>query len=171
MSLISDIQVGMFERLEGFLKWELFDRVLDVTIDKGVPLEYAEKCAEALSSLSEETIKDIYEAAKRYCLFFIDLCGDAWDYDDYDMQIRVTKDTPAEQMKSEIRPHVFIVDTPKDDRIGFHIECGCSWEPEHGLEITILDGKLVYLGGFEDCSPWGKYPEDDEWNFANSLGK
>lgn len=166
MSLITDIEVGMFERLEGFLKWELFDRVLDVTIDKGVPLEYAEKCAEALNSLSEETVKDIYEAAKRYCLFFIDLCGDAWDYDDYDMQIRVTKDTPAEDMRSEIRPNVFIVDTPKDERIGFHIECDCSWEPEHGLEITILDGKLVYLGGFEDSSPWANYAKDDEWNFA-----
>ena len=170
MSLITDIEVGMFERLEGFLKWGLFDCVLDVTIDKGVPLEYAEKCAEALNSLSEETIKDIYEAAKRYCLFFIDLCGDAWDYDDYDMQIRVTEDTPSEMMKSEIRPHVFIVDTPKDERIGFHIECGCSWEPEHGLEITILDGKLVYLGGFEDSSPWANYDKDDEWNFFNSLG-
>ena len=169
MSLIKDVQEGLFERLEGFMKWELFDRVLDVTIDKGVPLEYVEKCAEALNSLSEETIKGIYEAAKRYCLFFIDLCGDAWDYDDYDMQIRVTEDTPAEDMKSEIRPHVFIVDTPKDERIGFHIECGCSWEPEHGLEITILDGKLVYLGGFEDCGAWDKFRPDDEWNFANDL--
>ncbi len=165
--MITDIEEGEYG-LEGFTYWELFDEKIDVTINEDVDIAYAEKCAEALNNLSVETVNAIWEAAKRYCLYFMDLVGT--DGDDFEeMSIKVTENTPAEKIKSEISPSVFIVDKPKDERIGFHLECNCSWEIEHGLEITILDGKLVYLGAFEDCGAWDKFDPDDEWNFVNAL--
>lgn len=151
---------------EGNVRWELFDEELEVMIDDGAGIEYAEKCSAALNSLPEDTVKAIWEAAKRYCLHFKDICGDEWD-DWNEMNIEVTRETPAERLKSEIYPTVLIVDKPKDERIGFHLECNCSWEPEHGLEITILDGKLVYLGAFESRGAWSRFDPDDEWNFVN----
>ena len=163
MNLITDVQEGEFG-LEGFLKWPIFDCVLDVVIREAATLEYAEKCAEALVNLPEETVRSILEAAKRYFLFFCEYVG--YDFNE-DMDVKIYKDSPVKEIKADVFPHVFIVDKPKDDRVGFHIECNCCWEPEHGLEITILDGKLVYLGPFEDNGPWDKFPEDDEWNFAS----
>lgn len=165
--MITDIEEGEYG-LEGFTRWELFDKEIDVSIEENVDIAYAEKCAEALNSLPEETVNAIWAAAKKYCLFFIDLCGDDWD-DWNEMSFKVTKKTPAERIKSEIFPNNLIIDEPEDGRVGFHIECGCSWEPEHGLEITILDGKLVYLGAFEGQSAWGKFPTDNEWNFVNNV--
>lgn len=165
--MIRDIEEGEYG-LEGFTRWELFDEEIDVTIEEGVDIDYAEKCAEALNGLSEETIKAIWEAAKRYCLFFIDLCGEEWD-DWNEMSFKVTEATPAEKIKSEIFPGCLIIDEPEDERVGFHIECNCSWEPEHGLEITILDGKLVYLGAFESRYSWSKFKPDEEWNFVNAI--
>lgn len=169
MSLITHIEEDEYGGLEGFMEWKLFGEEITVSIEEGAEVEYAEKCAEALNSLPEETVNDIWEAAKRYCLFFKNLCeenGD--DFDDFsEMSFEVTEETPAEKLKSEISPSVLIVDKPEDDRIGYHIECNCSWEPEHGLEITILDGKLLYLGAFESRYAWAKFDPDDEWNFAN----
>lgn len=165
--MITDIEEGEYG-LEGFTRWELFDKEIDVTIEENVDIAYAEKCAEALNSLSEETVNAIWEAAKRYCLFFMDLCGEKWD-DWNEMSFKVTEDTPAVKIKSEIFPGCLIIDEPEDERVGFHIECNCSWEPEHGLEITILDGKLVYLGAFESRYAWSKFKPDEEWNFVNVI--
>lgn len=165
--MITDIEEGEYG-LEGFTRWELFDMGIDVTIKENVDVAYAEKCAEALNALPEETVNAIWEAAKKYCLFFIGLCGDDWD-EWNEMGIEVTRKTPAEKIKSEIFPSCLIIDEPEDERVGFHIECNCSWEPEHGLEITILDGKLVYLGAFESCGAWDKFDPEDEWNFVNNV--
>lgn len=165
--MITNIHEGEYET-EGNVRWELFDKELEVMIDNDTDIEYAEKCAEALNSLSEDTLKAIYEAAKRYCLHFKDICGDEWD-DWNEMSFKITKNTPAEKLKSEICPTVLIVDKPEDERIGFHLECNCSWEPEHGMEITILDGKLVYLGAFESRRAWSRFDPDDEWNFVNGA--
>lgn len=165
--MITDIEEGEYG-LEGFTRWELFDKEIDVTIEEGVDIAYAEKCAEALNNLSEKTINLIWKAAKKYCLHVIEICGDEWD-EWNEMSFKVTEDTPAEKIKSEIFPSGLIVDEPKDERVGFCIGCNCSWESEHGLEIAILDGKLVYLGAFEGRSPWGKFDSDDEWNFVNDI--
>lgn len=165
--MITDIKNGEYG-IEGKMRWELFDKEIDVMIKEGVDIAYAEKCAEALNSLSDETVKAIWEAAKKYCLFFINLCGDDWD-EWNEMSFKVTGDTPAEKIKSEIFPSCLIINKPKDERVGFHLECNCSWEAEHGLEITILDGKLVYLGEFESCEAWDKFDPDDEWNFVNDI--
>ena len=55
--------------------------------------------------------------------------------------------------------------TEDEDHIGFQLGWSCDWEQEHGIEIIILDDKVLYLGAFEDNSPWYSY-ETDEWNFA-----
>lgn len=163
--MITNIVKGE-DGIEGLVRWELFDEELEVMIDEDTDIEYAEKCAEALNSLPEETVNAIWEAAKRYCLHFKEICGDEWE-DWNEMNFEVTEETPAEDLKTEIFPSVLIVDKPKDERVGFHLECNCSWEPEHGLEMTFLDGKLVYLGAFESRRAWSRFDPDDEWNFVN----
>lgn len=167
--MITDIHRGEYG-IKGKTRWELLDTEIEVGIDDGVSIEYAEKCAEALNSLSDDTVKSIFEAAKRYCLYFIDLCGDEWD-DWNEMNFKVTKKTPAEKLKSEITPTSLIVNVPEDERIGFHIGGSCTWDDEHGIEITILDGKLVYLGEFQGRDAWSSFKLDDEWNFVNDFGK
>lgn len=165
--MITDIEEGEYG-LEGFTRWELFDKEIDVTIEEGADIAYAEKCAEALNNLPEETVNAIWEAAKKYCLYFMEICGEEWD-DWNEMSFEVTNDTPAEKIKSEIFPTGLIIDEPEDERVGFHVGCNCSWEPEHGLEITILDGKLVYLGAFESRGAWDNFDPDSKWNFVNNI--
>lgn len=165
--MITDIKQGEYG-LEGSLDWELFGEKIDVQIEDGTDIEYAEKCAESLQNLPEETVQAIWKAAKRYCLAFIELCGEGWDDLD-EMSVEVSEDMPAEKIKSEICPSLLIVNKPNGEGIGFHLEGGCTWDPEHGIEITILNGKLVYLGPFEDNRAWDNYKPDDEWNFANDI--
>ena len=56
--------------------------------------------------------------------------------------------------------------TPADpSRIGYQLACNCDWEEEHGMEIDVLDGKLVYLCEYGGESPWDNHT-DEEWNYA-----
>ncbi len=162
--MITDIKRGKYG-LEGKVRFELFDTEIEVMIDEDTDIEYAQKCAEALNSLSEKTISDIWRASKNYCLEMFEMCEDFSD----EMSVKITNDIPAEEIKACINPSILIVNEPEGEGIGFHLECGCEWEPEHGLEITILDDKLIYLGAFENCGAWDKHFEDYEMNFVNSI--
>lgn len=162
--MITDIQNGEYG-IEGRVRFDLFDTEIDVAIDEETDIEYAQKCAEALNSLSEETILNIWKASKNYCLELFEMCDGFSD----EIISEITDDTPPENIKKYIYPSMLIIDEPEDDRIGFHIECNCEWEPEHGLELTFLDGKLIYAGLFNDCGAWDEYDEDDNMNFANLL--
>ena len=44
----------------------------------------------------------------------------------------------------------------------------CDREEKHGIEIDILDGKLVYLSEYGGESPWEDH-SDEEWNFAACI--
>ena len=48
---------------------------------------------------------------------------------------------------------VIVDDDCRQDRIEFHVEGSCKWEIEHGLEVTISDDRILYVGGFEDYGP------------------
>ncbi len=46
--------------------------------------------------------------------------------------------------------HSVMVDNNcRSDIVEFHVEGSCDWEPEHGFEITISDGKILYVGSFD----------------------
>lgn len=162
--MITDIKNSEFG-IEGKVKSELFNETIDVVIEEEAGLEYAEKCAVALNNLSEAAISAICKASKNYCLYMIDICEDFSD----EMSVEINESTPPEEILKCIHPTTLIIDEPEEDSIGFHLECECDWEPEHGLELTFRDGRLIYAGPFEDCGPWNEYDEDDEYNFVNSI--
>jgi len=148
---------------------KLADAEIDIELSDGeTPAEYGEKCADALRNMPDALIQDILEAAKRYCLYFIELCKESAgeNYDPAEFP-PVTADTPAEEMRQYFEIDGVYVEDPEDSsQIGYRLSGGCDWEIEHGFEADILDGKLVYLGMFEMNSPWNDFEPDDEWNFA-----
>ena len=57
------------------------------------------------------------------------------------------------------------VGTYREGKDGFQLSGNCGWEEEHGIEIDILDGKLVYLGEYVGESPWRDHSKES-WNCA-----
>lgn len=164
--------------LEGKVYFKLFDCTIDVRISvdqnnaeqeeaESEALEYAEKCAEALNSLTDEAVDVLCRAVRAYCIDFIEEFGDFYN----SMKFSVNADTAPREMLKCFKPTVFIVDFPVKEIfgeiIGYHVECRCDWEIEHGLEFTVRDGKIVYVGMFSDNTPWSRYYEDKPWNYIN----
>ncbi len=163
--MITDIKKGKYG-IEGKLYSEIFNKEIDVMIDEDVNIEYAQKCAEHFNSLSSELVETICRGAKAYCLDFMELAGGEWDEE---LTIPVNSETPALEMLKCFKPTVFIVEKPSDENItGYQLECSCDWEIEHGMEIDILDDKVVYLSSFNGYSPWLEYDENN-WNYINKI--
>lgn len=163
--MITDITKGAYG-IEGKLYSEIFGSDIDVSIDEEVSIEYAEKCAEHFNSLSSELVENICRGAKAYCLDFMELAGGDWDEE---LTILVNSETPVLDMLKCFRPQMLIIKKSDDEnRIGYQLECSCDWEIEHGMEIDILDNKVVYLSSFNDYSPWREYNKS-KWNYINQI--
>ena len=153
---------------EGKVYCKLWDTEIDVALyDEEVSIEYAEKCAEAMNSMSDDLIDAICRAAKKYCLEFLDAIGGA-SMNEIELTVPVDENTPPLEMLKCFYC-ALIVDAPEDpSRIGYQLSGNCDWEEEHGIEIDILDGKLVYLSEYAGQSPWDDH-SDEEWNYAAHI--
>ena len=117
--------------------------------------------------MSVELIDRICRASKAYCLDFMDIVGEEEIMEE--LTVPIYPDTDPKEILKCFYPTVLIVEKPDDEsKIGWQAECNCDWEIEHGMEIDVLDGKLVYLSSFNDYSPWSEYDEDD-YNFVNRI--
>ena len=111
----------------------------------------------------------ICRGAKAYCLDLMEIAESDWDEE---LTIPVTVDTPQMEMLKCFKPTTFIVEEPEDkNKIGYQLECCCDWEIEHGMEIDILDDKVVYLSSFNGYSPWTEFDDDDSFNYINQIQK
>lgn len=144
--------------VEALAKFDLFAREIRVMMYDDVKIEYAEKCVEHLNKFSSDIIELLCDAALKYCFEFSDSVGEEVP------ELREKRD-----ILKYIYPQVLIIDEAEDEsKIGYHMECNCEWEIEHGLEFTILDDEILYLGAFNDEGPWQSpaYYKEISWNYV-----
>ena len=142
--------------IEGTTRFDLFDEVIKVMMDDTVDIEYAKKCVCHMNNLSHDIVESLCEATLKYCFEFSE-----------DVGIEVPEMNKKNDILKYFHPKSLIINEPEDEsKIGYHMECDCEWEIEHGLEFTILDDKLLYLGSFNNEGPWQlhEYYKDMSWN-------
>lgn len=148
--IISNVEKDKHSRIYiGKMFSELFGCELDVVLsgDSAELLAYAERCAEYFNHLPEELLNEL----KKYSLRYYNDMKQYYDDDNPDFPADVNEENIGEHIKARC----FIVETPKDaDKIAFGVELACEWEPEHGMEWTLNDGKVLYVGDYEGISAW-----------------
>ena len=157
-SLITNIH-DTGDEIEGEMHWRLFDSDMTVLI-YDADVEYAQRCAEYLENMPEELLDRLRRATLLYAQDFYEMTGDE--------ELEKFLSVKPEEILEYVYPSALIVRKPQDDRIGFHLEMECDWEPEHGLEWSVLDGKVMYVGAFSSVSPWSEF-RDKSWNYLTKL--
>lgn len=170
--VIKDLQVKPLGKVGTYIKGKAYcklsDTEIDVDIYDDVEIEYVEKCVDAMNSMSDELVDAICRAAKKYCLDFLDEIGGA-ELNEIDLTIPVDENTPSLELLKCFDIGSLSTDVPKDSsKIGYSLSGNCDWEEEHGIEIVILDGKLVYLGEFSGVLPW-EILSGEDWNCAAHI--
>ena len=138
----------------------VLDREIGVTSDgdelKPESLDYAQDCADAFNSLPKALESELLAASKRYCDDFLESVGEPSLSLLTDEHIRAAILAPTSlhvPMGAELDTVVYI-------------ESECQWEDEHGIEILIRDGALLYVGGYCGVDPFGEFTSDEAWNYA-----
>lgn len=136
---------------EGTMLCSLFGCEMEVNIEKGVGLDYAEKCAAALETLTEEAKDMICERVSAFHQYMLD----EWD-DEFVAEIneKVPCDVRGREILKYIEEPKLYILTPQGEGTGYTIEGLCPWEPEHGIDIMMLDGEVRYVGTPEGYDPW-----------------
>lgn len=132
----------------GRMHSELFGRELDVVLHGGEEYsEYFERCAAYLDSMPEPLLTRLKECSLRYC-------EDMRQYSDPDAP-GVPEGVSARNILDYARANCLIIEKPRNRNvIAFGVEFTCDWEPEHGMEWTVRDGRALYVADFMGISPW-----------------
>lgn len=171
--MITDITYKKVTKEDSYREGKVYCKLWDTDIlvslfDEEVTLEYAEKCAEALNAMPAELIDAICRAAKMYCISFCDDTDENY-VKELKMAVPIDENTPPEEILKCFRPTTLVVPQPEDpSKIGYQLSCECDWEVEHGMEIDILDNKLVFLSEYTGESPWDDH-SDEMWNYATQI--
>ena len=135
-------------------------------------IEYAEKCARAMNSLSDETIDIICRAMNKYYL---------WIYPNKYIPCMITSlkqrlKKPATQLsvREILRKSAYlelVIDKPEDDAIGYCLRGYFLNKNVDDISVIIKDNKILYVGNDEGYTytAWSNFPKDDEYNFVNLI--
>ena len=147
-----------FDGKKGKCDFPLFGKEVTITAEEA-PLEYAEKCAEYIAKLPDSVIDRLCEASIRYC----ESVRQYFEEEAIDIPANIS----GRDILSYVRLGSVYVPYPQGEGIGFEVFLSCTWEQEHGLEWTIRDSKVLYVGANNVVSPWiGKDDYQNEWNYA-----
>ena len=135
---------------------------MELLVSPNVSEEYVEKCVQHFENISEELLDKICAALCRYCE---DVRDDAQDvFGDLGIPETVT----GREILDYCCPSSLIVDTPPSEEvIGYSVEGGCDWEPEHGFQVIVRGDSLLFVSSFEGRNCW--YDDEsyhDDWNYA-----
>ncbi len=109
-------------------------------------IPYAQKCLEYLDNIPDGT-------KSRLCRYLVRYYKDFEQFLDEDQKADLGPVDESTVMNLIRIKSVIVDDDCRQDRIEFHTEGSCKWEVEHGLEVTISDNRILYVGGFEDYGP------------------
>ena len=157
MELIKDLKHD--ESLDcqiGTVHSDLFDKDIEIMIEDGVSMEYAELCVSHFNSLNKNIVVKLCDRLYQYYQFMLNECGE----DDINQSLAefIKYEVPGNVTPQTILKYVsiqtIVIDKPKKNVAAYSISGDCAWEIEHGVEIIIHSDKILYVGEFTGIGPW-----------------
>lgn len=164
MELIKNIKEYEFDdsQMAGSVYFKFIGDYIDLRFDKDIPMDYVERTAEKLNTVTEEIMNTLFERSIIYCRSNLE------EYKFLKRKIRLDKlEKPSDIMKyMEIIG--LIVNLPQDmSQVAINLEGSCRWEEEDGIQWLIRDDTVVYVGPWADIDIWYSAAfEDSLCNYA-----
>ena len=152
---LRNVTKGKFGQ-EGVVRSVLFERDINVYIEEGGSVAYAQKCADYLNSIPATVIDHVCAASIRYCNAVRDDIGEP------PLTFECHRDVLG--MVSAAWLDVPVSHDDSDPVV--HMEMKCEWEEEHGMEWIIRGDKVLYVGEFTGEDPLRDFTVKNRWNYA-----
>lgn len=133
--------------------------------------DYVQRSAAAFLNMSDELLEKLLRATAAYALEHAS--GDGL-YDE-ETGCEFTENSPLRDILNFVFPVRLVIQTTnllteEDTPPAFVVELNCDLDPDdpaEGMEWAVRDGEAMYVGEYFGCSPWEKYPGDE--NYINRI--
>lgn len=120
----------------------LFQREISVR-EEDVSEEYVKKCIDFFQNMNEKTVNSLVKQANDYyqeISAILDLS-----------KLKMPQNPEGREILQWIYPKIMWIgnDEGQPEKMEFVVECGCEWESDHGLEIDVYDGKILFVGSYD----------------------
>ena len=172
--MIADIKPDdNYYKLIGKTYWPLFGREVRVRWGEGtdVSTEYAEECVSQLLNLDSSSVEQLLKAS---ISFFYDTerCyGEplTFIFEFENMEYPKELDVPI-NILPYIIPKEMYIDKEIAGCYSISVFSECAWEPNHGLQWVVRNGKPLYVG---ECDGLGSHCDEsiylENWKESNYL--
>lgn len=149
--LIENIRKDEYVGFVGDVTLDNWGGEMEVHFPSETKREYAEKCVEYMQNMDNNTMHRLAKYLYRYFRYF----SKFFDDDDFEEFLQMPRNVSEEDILKYVQPGTIMIEEGcREDRIEFHVGGSCNWEIEHGFEFTISDGKILYVGSFDDVPPY-----------------
>lgn len=174
MSLIFDTKMtGRDSQRSGRVFWPLFDSQVTVTSGRygTVSLEYAERCVLQLLNLEVAEAQTLLRASAAYFRDMEYCHGEPvemmFEFEEMPYPERLEQ---SERILPYIKPVEISIDREVPGVESVSVFSECAWEPEHGLQWVVRNGKALFVGAFSGLDSHGEDQLYQEiWKEENYL--
>ena len=160
-------------KLTGKIFWSLFGREVKVSWGDStdVSTEYAEKCISQLLDLDISSIEQLLKASINFFYDEENCNGEPLQFmfEFEGMEYPKDLDTPT-NILPYIKPVELYIDKEVAGCYSISVFSECAWEPNHGLQWVVRNGKPLYVGGFDGL---GSHCDEvvylENWKESNYL--
>ena len=151
---------------EGTISTPLSDFDIAVSATNGSE-DYIQKCAAAFQSMDDSLLDKLLRAT---AIFALEHAKEGSLYDE-ENDYEFTEDSPVRDILKFVCPVKLVIQPPElfpeeDALAAFTVELNCDLDAD-GMEWAVRDGSAVYVGEYIGCSPWERYPGED--NYINRI--
>lgn len=151
MSQIKNLHKNRYGEMEAECFFQYFNKDILLEIESDVSVEYAEKQVEYLNSMEEDIISEICKYSLLFCKEFMRAYPDI-DYPEGMGEIENDKDIL--RFMSIDRLYVEHCKPENENVKVLNLSGCCAWDEENGIQWLIKDGKVIYVGTWDDLSLW-----------------
>ncbi len=155
--------------MEAEIHWSLFNR--DVwAIGRKCGEVYARRCTQHIENLPEEMIAKLQEATLLYLIDFLDEHEDELELP---TGLILDEETDPAEIMHWVRPVLITYDkgvlSDEEAPPAISIKLMFTAVPDEFLEWVIRDNMIVYIGEYDDISPWNDKIMKKKWNYINAI--
>ncbi len=158
-----------FGSLEGVIKSHFFGCNINA-VAKKCGESYARKCAEYLDALPAELLDTLQRASKAY---LIDLMYEHEDEYELPEDFSFDEDSPAADIMEWLSPEMIVFESgilsDDDAPPAFSLKMMFTPVPDEYIEWVVRNDTAVYVGEYNDISPWNEKIQKKKWNYINAV--
>lgn len=154
-----------FDRMTGYAEFPYFHKQIEVVCEEGVTAEYAARSIQWLAEVDEAQVREICQYALYYLQDELESTSKGELLDEDIQHIR----EPLEVLRYMEFGSLDIKVPREPGTPVLNLSGSCDWQEDEGLHCLIKNGRVVYMGSWNDEDVWDERLLNDDNYLSNYV--